>query len=115
MTSVDPTLRNELLFREVNEHIVAIAATADASQQVEVLCECGDEACIATIVMRLGEYTRLREHTSRFVVCDGHEQSCVDRVVERTPEYLVVEKVGKARAEAEAWHRGLHRGLHPVD
>ena len=57
MTSVDPHLRNELLFREVNEHIADIAATADASDQIEVLCECGDEACIATIVMRLGEYS----------------------------------------------------------
>ena len=105
---LDPHLRNELLFREVNERIADIAETTHESGKLEVLCECGDEACIATVLIRVADYAHLREHSSRFVVCEGHEQGDIDRVVERTPGYLVVEKVGQARAEAEAWRRGMH-------
>jgi hypothetical protein len=45
-----------------------------------------------------------RFDSSRFVVCEGHELADIERVIERTPDYLVVEKVGKA---AEPVVRGI--------
>ena len=46
----------------------------------------------------------LRLDPSRFVVCEGHELADIERVVERSPEYLVVEKAERA---SEAVVRGL--------
>jgi hypothetical protein len=90
----DGAVRSELLFRAVNERIFEIGAS-DA-EVLEILCECGDESCISTIVNTVRDYERLRLDPSRFVVCEG--------VVERSPEYLVVEKAERA---SEAVVRGL--------
>jgi hypothetical protein len=95
----EATVRSELLFREVNERIFDIAATD--GDDLEVLCECGDESCISTLVVSVRDYKRVRLETSCFVVCDGHELADIELVVERTSEYLVVEKVGRARQVVE--------------
>jgi hypothetical protein len=71
---------------------------------LEILSECGDESCISTIVITVRNYERLRLDPSRFVVCEGHELADIERVVERSPEYLVVEKAERA---SEAVVRGL--------
>jgi hypothetical protein len=97
---VDAAVRSEMLFREVNEQIFEIAAEGG---EIEVLCECGDESCISTVVINARDYERVRMESSRFVVCDGHELADIERVLERTPAYLVVEKVGRARDLAERW------------
>jgi hypothetical protein len=97
---VDAAVRSEMLFREVNEQIFEIAAEGE---EIEVLCECGDESCISTVVINARDYERVRMESSRFVVRDGHELADIERVVERTPAYLVVEKVGRARDLAERW------------
>ena len=55
-------------------------------------------------------YDRLRLDSSRFVVCEGHELADIERVTERTPEYLVVEKAGRA---PEAVVRGSPTGRFP--
>lgn len=102
MPDFDAIVRSELLFREVNERIFEIAANEDG--ELEVLCECSDESCIGTLVISVRDYKQMRLETSRFVVCDGHELADIECVVERTPDYLVVEKVGSAR---EAVERGL--------
>jgi len=95
VSDIEATVRSELLFREVNERIFDIAESD--SDELEVLCECGDESCISTLVLTVRDYRRVRLDARRFVVCDGHEFEDIERVVERTPEYLVVEKVGRAR------------------
>ena len=94
MPDFDAAVRSELLFRAVNERIFEIGA--NDAEALEILCECGDESCISTVVIAVRDYERLRFDSSRFVVCKGHELADVERVVERTPEYLVVEKAGKA-------------------
>ena len=99
---IDATVRRELLFREVNERIFDIAGSE--SDELEILCECGDDSCISTLVITVGDYRRVRQETSRFVVCLGHELGHVERVIERTPAHLVVEKIGRAR---EVVNRGL--------
>ena len=99
MPDFEATVRSELLFREVNERIYDIGG--NDSESLEVLCECGDESCISTLVISVRDYKRLRVESSRFVVCDGHELADIERIVERTPAYLVVEKVGRARQIVE--------------
>jgi hypothetical protein len=95
MPDPDAMVRSELLFREVNERIYDIGASD--TEPLEVLCECGDDSCISTLAISVRDYRRVRGANSRFVVCEGHELADIERVVERTPQYLVVEKVGRAR------------------
>ena len=98
---LDASVRSELLFREVNDRIFEVAA--HEGEALEVLCECGDESCISTVVITARDYRRLRIEPSRFVVCDGHQLADIERVIERTATYLVVEKFGRAREVAERW------------
>jgi hypothetical protein len=48
------------------------------------------------------DYERLRSHPTHFGVIPGHEMLDVETVVETHPHYLVVEKVGEMRHQAEA-------------
>lgn len=93
MSDIDAAVRSELLFRAVNERILEIGE--NDVEALEILCECGDESCISTVLITLRDYERLRLDSSRFVVCEGHELADIERVTERTPEYLVVEKGGR--------------------
>jgi hypothetical protein len=43
----------------------------------------------------------VRSASTRFFVIPGHEDNEVERVVERTDRYLVVEKIGDAAEEAD--------------
>lgn len=115
MSDLDAAVRSELLFRAVNERIFEIGA--NDADVLEILCECGDESCISTVVITVRAYERLRLDSSRFVVCEGHELADIERVTERTPEYLVVEKAGKRpRRSCEASPTGpvpSRRGSEP--
>jgi hypothetical protein len=90
----DTGVKSELLFRAVNERIFEIAANEEAA--LEILCECEDESCISTVAITIRDYERVRLESSRFVVCEGHELADIECVIERTLEYLVVEKVAQA-------------------
>lgn len=87
---------NEALFREVNERVAEVAedllsveVTADP---LKFNCECGRETCAEQIEMTLVEYEAVRASPIRFAVTPGHEVPDIERVVERYPNYLVVEK-----------------------
>ncbi|MFL5920876.1 MAG: hypothetical protein ACJ75Q_13695 [Gaiellaceae bacterium] len=87
---------NEALFREVNERVAEVAedfveieTTADP---VEFNCECVRAACTEQISMTLVEYEAIRAVPTRFAVVAGHELPEIERVVERHPSYVVVEK-----------------------
>ena len=87
---------NEALFREINErvaevaeHFVEVESTADP---VEFTCECGSTTCTEQIALTLDEYEAVRAVSTHFAVIPGHEQPAIERVVERHPNYLVVEK-----------------------
>jgi hypothetical protein len=40
----------------------------------------------------------------RFVLTPGHEDEAIERVIERQPAYVVVEKVGEAREQIDRDH-----------
>jgi heterodisulfide reductase subunit C len=85
--------KNEALFREVNENIKDLTE-AQAAEWTAVLCECSDARCTRTIEITLTEYERVRSRGDRFATVAGHEDTSIERVVDRTDRYLVVEKTG---------------------
>jgi hypothetical protein len=87
---------NEALFREVNERVAEVAThfieVESAGEAVEFTCECGRTDCAEPIAMTLAEYEAIRAVETRFVIAPGHEQPEIENVVERHPNYFVVEK-----------------------
>jgi hypothetical protein len=102
--------RNEALFREVNERIAELGEAAEASLPdgtVEFLCECGEEGgCGERIRMSLDVYERVRAQDDRFVVKPGHETPELERAVDWTDEYVIVDKIQAAEPLVEDDPRG---------
>jgi hypothetical protein len=94
-------VRNEWLFREVNERIAEVNETFGVESPAEFLCECGQQICLATVKLTRTQYEAIRGESRRFIVVPGHENSSVERVVQREPGFLVVEKLGEAGEESE--------------
>ena len=93
--------RNESLFREVNERIAELNQTFHIEGRSEFLCECSREECKEPVSISLDEYEAVRRGSTRFFVIPGHEDSSVERVIERNDRYIVVQKIGEAADEAD--------------
>ena len=92
--------RTESLFRNVNERIAESAARFD-SDDAEFVCECSDQACTDRVEATLDEYERVRADATRFLLRPGHEDTRVERVIERRGgRHNVVEKVDRLIAQA---------------
>jgi hypothetical protein len=94
-------VRNEWLFREVNERISEVNEDFAVDGQIEFLCECGRQQCLESIRLSRSEYERIRSEGDRFFVRPGHEEGSVERVLERHHDFLVVVKIGEAGEEPE--------------
>jgi hypothetical protein len=91
--------RTESLFRNVNERIAESASRFDAGD-AEFVCECSDQACTERVEATLDEYEHVREESTRFLLRPGHEDTRVERVVERRGNrHTVVEKVNALVAQ----------------
>jgi hypothetical protein len=90
--------RNEALFREVNERIVALDDRFDVGR-VEILCECARLDCVQPIETTRDAYEEARTYGTTFIVADGHADPSIERIVGLRPGYAIVEKIGDA-AEA---------------
>ncbi|MDQ3669977.1 MAG: hypothetical protein M3377_06835 [Actinomycetota bacterium] len=99
MTREERLTKNEALFREVNEKVKELTVS-QLSDWSDVLCECSDPNCLTTIEVTVGEYEAVRAHGARFALAGGHEDTSVERVVERTERFVVVEKTETAGAMA---------------
>lgn len=86
---------NEALFREVNERIDQLHDELGGARTFEIVCECGDAACIERFNITDADYEQLRRDVHRFAVVPGHERSDVEQVVERRKAYNVVEKTDR--------------------
>lgn len=96
------TATNEALLREVNERIHEVGEGLTVLPEGELLdfrCECGRPECDSSVSITAAEYQRVRSDNDRFAVVPGHENEEVERVVERSERYLVVDK----RPEAEPY------------
>lgn len=87
---------NEALFREVNERVAEVAerfiAGDTRDSRFDFNCECGNRDCAEQIALTVAEYEAVRAEATRFALVPGHEVPDIERVVERHPNYLVVEK-----------------------
>jgi hypothetical protein len=86
--------RNEILFRSVNEQLenlnAAFAVTTPGG--FEIVCECGEGACVEQIPISSADYSRIRSDPTLFILVGGHEDPTVEAVVEEDQPYLVVRK-----------------------
>jgi hypothetical protein len=102
--------RNETLFREVNERIAELGTSAQAwspDGTVEFMCECGVEGgCGQRVRMPLPEYDKVRQQDDRFVVRPGHETPELERAVDWTDDYVIVDKIAAAEWLVEDDPRG---------
>lgn len=101
MDSADRIGHNETLFREVNERIAAGQWPTERADPVAFRCECGSLRCNLLLELTLDAYEEVRASATHFVLVPGHEIPAIERVVEREPSYVVVEKVGGAAEVAE--------------
>jgi len=98
--------RTEALFRSVNERIAKAAKRFDTDEATFV-CECADQQCAERVDATLEEYERVRSDATQFLLRPGHEDTRVERVVERADRRLaIVKKVNGAIA-------GMVRRLDP--
>lgn len=80
------------------EYSIDLAETADTRHQYA--CECDDLGCLRRLELTRAEYRAVRTKPLRFVVAPGHFDGAVDRLVESTDSFAVVEKIGLAAVEA---------------
>jgi hypothetical protein len=91
--------RNEELFQEVNHQIEKLEERLGRRETLSILCECSKKHCLDVFEVEPLVYQRVRSKPLLFFLAPGHEDPEVERVLERTPEFLVVEKTGRT-AEA---------------
>jgi hypothetical protein len=110
MNFADRAARNEEVFREVNQRIEEGAEQHGVEAPHRFHCECGRASCLHTIHMPPPVYERVAEQRYHFVLSPGHEDEEIERIVDRQPDYVVVEKVGEARRQIDRDHpRQRHR------
>lgn len=86
---------NEAVFREANERIEDLNQTfATITDELVLVCECGDGKCVEKISMSPEEYEELRAEASHFAIVPGHEIPDVEQVVAERDGYFVVSKHG---------------------
>ena len=83
--------RTESVFREVNEAIAKTAARFGA-EETDFICECADPECSHRVTAELDDYDEVRTEATHFLLAPGHHKPKVERIIERTGEYDVVEK-----------------------
>jgi hypothetical protein len=100
MASKEQRALNEALFRSLNERVTEIGDDLDTApvgaptgDYEEFFCECGGLECMARIQMSRAEYEAVRAHPARFFTLESHADPEVERIVERTARYAVVEKL----------------------
>ena len=80
-------VRNETLFREVNERIEEVATHS--------------AGCTLLLHLTQPEYERARSEPDVFVVALGHELPEIERILARTERYQLVKKQGEAAEFAQ--------------
>jgi hypothetical protein len=96
--------QNQSLFREVNERVKDLNDSFHVfTSTSDWICECANDDCFERIQMSAREYEDVRRHGSRFFVApsEQHVWPEAENVVERFPNYWIVEKLEEAAEIAE--------------
>ena len=100
-------VRNEALFRAVNEELEALNDTfGTQTHTFQIVCECGLGDCVEQLTIPTADYTRVRSDPTRFFVLPGHQDATSEAVVEQEREkYVVVQKHagGPAELATDRW------------
>ena len=59
--------------------------------ELDLLCECGGDACAERLAVSVLDYLRVRRWDGRFFLVPGHEDLDLENVVERHKSCLVVQ------------------------
>ena len=93
---------NEAVFREANERIQELNETfATFTDELVLVCECGDAKCVEKIAMPPAAYEELRSDPAHFAIAPGHQIPDVEQVIAQRDGYEVVKKHGIPRQVAE--------------
>jgi hypothetical protein len=95
------------LFRKANEDLHRFSASLleeheldPAEWPVPFLCECADSRCTRVARLTLDEFEQIRSHPGRFLVLPGHEAGDLERVIDATERFLIVEDDRPGRMSA---------------
>jgi hypothetical protein len=103
--TADKTALNESLLRERNEALKAHNASVNWVDPplADWYCECASLDCSEPVRLTVAEYERVRSNPRAFLVApdERHVRPEVERVVEQTDRFWIVEKVGEAAEIAE--------------
>jgi hypothetical protein len=94
-------IRNEALFRQVNERIEDVSEDVPGSEFIGFLCECGEATCVEQVELTREEYEQIRSVPDHFAIKPGHEHPDFERVLNEGERYAVIDKVGQAEDVAE--------------
>ncbi len=104
MEFADRAARNEEIFRGVNEQIQEGAELHDVTSDQPFHCECARADCTERLMISPQRYQRILAERYCFALVPGHELAGVERVVEEAERFIVVEKIGEARAQLDRDH-----------
>lgn len=88
--------QNEVLFREVNERVEAMAHQLGPDVPYEFFCECANADCTFRISLAPSVYESVRADAQQFVVLPLHYTPEVEELVLEEETYWVVRKTGEA-------------------
>jgi hypothetical protein len=90
---------NEARFRDVNERI----ARHDAlhSNELEIICECGNRDCLERVTVTLREYEQARGDPTLFLAKPGHLKAEAEQIVADHADHQLIRKTGDAATIAE--------------
>ncbi|HEV3484918.1 MAG TPA: hypothetical protein VG106_05895 [Vicinamibacterales bacterium] len=95
--------RNQAMFRAINEKLAEMAdAVSSATRSFSIACECADTSCVDILEVAAADYEAVRAEPRRFFVLPGHVYPDVERVVDETAAFVVVEKIASAADVAES-------------
>jgi hypothetical protein len=103
--SIDRLVRNQLIFREVNERICEVAERywgQGWGVLLDFMCECSRQDCTQTIELELDEYKAIRSFPPLFVIVPGHETLSVETVFDVTERYALVERIRRLELATES-------------
>ena len=63
------------------------------AEEADFICECADPQCAHRVSAELEEYEEVRAEPTHFLLAPGHHEPKVERIIEHSEEFDVVEKV----------------------
>jgi hypothetical protein len=112
---------NEAIFRRINEQVQSgydetnrlakeddqpefMVSPLSATEPLHFYCECADENCAKRVTITPQKYQDIHKNRRRFVIAPGHEVTSVEKVIQVTSDYTVVEKNVQPPEEPKVMH-----------